>query len=189
MATACKTQKKRTSEQRLELRYLLNSRFSCLTELKCIFAQRYSFSSWGCRCINPHKDTQHVALAGQATFRFHYVRVQRRQAGPKGLRVIPEPAMTSAMGTVPQGLDTVDKAETQSGAKEVLLTRLETRLQCGSKVCPEERVGDRAEQAVTYVPGCVQEMSYLQRSVQGAGAGARHTYSITEAGADVSSLS
>lgn len=145
--------------------------------------------------LQTHKPTQRNPSCGtcgtshRITFRFHYVRVQRCQAGPKGLRAVPEPAMTSAMGTVPQGLDTADKAETQSGAKEMLLTRLETRLQCGSKVCPGERVGDRAEQAVTYVPGCVQEMSYLQRSVHGAGSGARHTYSITEAGADVSSLS
>ena len=35
--------------------------------------------------------------------------------------------MLSAMGTVPQGLDTAGRAEIQSGAKEMLLTRLETR--------------------------------------------------------------
>jgi len=32
--------------------------------------------------------------------------------------------------------------------------------------------------------GSVQDISFLQRSLQGEGAGARHTYSITEAGTD-----
>lgn len=78
------------------------------------------------------------------------------------------------MGTVPRGLEAVGRAEIQSGAKEMLLTRLETRLQCRSKVFPGERVGGRAEQSMTHVPGSIQEMSFLQRSFQVDEAGARH---------------
>lgn len=60
--------------------------------------------------------------------------------------------MPSVLGTVPQGLDTIDNAELQSGAKEMLLTGLENRLQCGSKACPGKGRGDRAEQAMVNVP-------------------------------------
>lgn len=62
----------------------------------------------------------------------------------------------------------------------MVLIRLEISLQCSSKVCPRERAVGRAEQAMMHVPGSLQEKSYLQSPVQGAGAAPRHSYSITE---------
>lgn len=135
-----------------------------------------------------HKPTQRNPASGtwgtnhRITFRFHSVRTQWGQAAHEGFRVIPELAMPSVVSTVPQGLDTVGRADIPSGAKQMHLTRLETRLQCGSKVYPGERVGSWAEQGMMHVPGSIREMSYSQKSVQGDGTGARHTYNITEAG-------
>lgn len=88
--------------------------------------------------------------------------------------------MPSAASTFPWGLDTVDRAEIQSEIKKMLLAKLEISLQCRSKVSPGERTGGRTDQTVTHGPGYVQEMTYLQRSIQGAGA--RYSYSITEVG-------
>lgn len=104
--------------------------------------QRYSFSSWGCRLINSHKEKKPASwlLMGgsncRITFRFHYVEAQWGEAGH-----------ALCLHRV-----------------WMVLIRLEISLQCSSKACLRERVVGRAEQAMMHVPGSLQGKSYLQRS-------------------------
>jgi len=78
MTIACKTQK-RTSEQKLELRYFLTSRSFGLMKLKFIFCIEVQLQQLG---LQMHKPAQRYPARGtwgtshRIIFRFHSVRAQ-----------------------------------------------------------------------------------------------------------------